>query len=80
MADAPWVPLLYLDLYEMKSKRVGGFAIHPVWLYTLRGDRRMSTVFGSVYRRRKCGVADQRTRRNNVISAAMLSADAATWR
>ena len=36
MADAPWVPLLYLDLYEMKSKRVGGFAIHPVWLYTLR--------------------------------------------
>lgn len=36
MADAPWVPILYLDLYEMKSKRVGGFAIHPVWLYTLR--------------------------------------------
>jgi ABC-type transport system substrate-binding protein len=36
MADAPWVPIFYLDLYEMKSKRVGGFAIHPVWLYTLR--------------------------------------------
>jgi ABC-type transport system substrate-binding protein len=36
MADAPWVPLFYEDLYEMKSKRVGGFAIHPVWLYTLR--------------------------------------------
>jgi ABC-type transport system substrate-binding protein len=36
MADAPWVPLFYQDLYEMKSKRVGGFAIHPVWLYTLR--------------------------------------------
>jgi len=36
MADAPWVPAFYQDLYEMKSKRVGGFAIHPVWLYTLR--------------------------------------------
>jgi oligopeptide transport system substrate-binding protein len=36
MADAPWVPVFYQDLYEMKSKRVGGFAIHPVWLYTLR--------------------------------------------
>ena len=36
MADAPWVPLFYQDLYELKSKRVGGFEIHPVWLYTLR--------------------------------------------
>ncbi len=36
LADAPWVPIFYLDLYEMKSKRVGGFAIHPVWLYSLR--------------------------------------------
>lgn len=36
MADVPWVPLFYEGLYEMKSKRVGGFEIHPVWLYTLR--------------------------------------------
>jgi oligopeptide transport system substrate-binding protein len=36
MADAPWVPLFYQDWYALKSKRVGGFEIHPVWLYSLR--------------------------------------------
>jgi oligopeptide transport system substrate-binding protein len=36
MADAPWVPLYYQDWYTLTSKRVGGFEIHPVWLYSLR--------------------------------------------
>jgi oligopeptide transport system substrate-binding protein len=36
MADQPWVPLFYEGRWELKSKRVGGFEIHPVWLYTLR--------------------------------------------
>lgn len=36
MADAPWVPLYHLDWYTLVSKRVGGFGIHPVWLYSIR--------------------------------------------
>ena len=36
MADAPWVPLYHQDWYTMTSKRVGGFQIHPVWLYSIR--------------------------------------------
>jgi ABC-type transport system substrate-binding protein len=31
-----WVPIFHESLYELKSKRVGGFDIHPVWLYSLR--------------------------------------------
>ena len=33
MADAPWVPIRHQEWYTLISKRVGGFAIHPVWLY-----------------------------------------------
>jgi len=36
MADAPWVPLIHEDWVTLESKRVGGFVIHPVWLYSLR--------------------------------------------
>jgi peptide/nickel transport system substrate-binding protein/oligopeptide transport system substrate-binding protein len=36
MADAPWVPLYHQDWYTLVSKRVGGFEIHPVWLYSIR--------------------------------------------
>lgn len=36
MADAPWVPLINEDWVTLESKRVGGFVIHPVWLYSLR--------------------------------------------
>jgi peptide/nickel transport system substrate-binding protein/oligopeptide transport system substrate-binding protein len=36
MADAPWVPLYHQDWYTLVSKRVGGFQIHPVWLYSIR--------------------------------------------
>jgi oligopeptide transport system substrate-binding protein len=36
MADAPWVPVYNQDWYTLVSKRVGGFEIHPVWLYSLR--------------------------------------------
>jgi ABC-type transport system substrate-binding protein len=32
MADLPWVPLYYLIRYNITTERVGGFAIHPVWL------------------------------------------------
>jgi hypothetical protein len=41
---------------------------------------RIPTVFGSACRGRKCGFADQRIRLNKIMAAAMLSADAATWR
>ena len=36
MADAPWVPIYHQDWYTLVSKKVGGFEIHPVWLYSLR--------------------------------------------
>ena len=36
MADAPTVPLFTQDWYTLVGKRVGGFVIHPVWLYSLR--------------------------------------------
>jgi len=36
MADAPWVPIYHQDWYTLVGKRVGGFEIHPVWLYSLR--------------------------------------------
>jgi ABC-type transport system substrate-binding protein len=36
MADAPWAPFRHQDYYTMTSKRVGGFLIHPTWLYDLR--------------------------------------------
>jgi oligopeptide transport system substrate-binding protein len=36
MADAPWVPIFHQDWYTLVSKKVGGFEIHPVWLYSLR--------------------------------------------
>jgi oligopeptide transport system substrate-binding protein len=37
MADAPWVPLYFLEQFNITSKRVGGFAIHPVWIIDVRG-------------------------------------------
>jgi peptide/nickel transport system substrate-binding protein/oligopeptide transport system substrate-binding protein len=36
MAAAPWVPLMHQEWVTLESKRVGGFVIHPVWLYSLR--------------------------------------------
>ena len=36
LADAPAVPLISEDWYTIVTKRVGGFVIHPVWLYSLR--------------------------------------------
>ncbi|HTC86457.1 MAG TPA: ABC transporter substrate-binding protein [Candidatus Acidoferrum sp.] len=36
MADAPWVPIRHQVWFTLESKRVGGFAIHPVWQYDLR--------------------------------------------
>ncbi|MDP9249912.1 MAG: ABC transporter substrate-binding protein [Chloroflexota bacterium] len=36
MADAPLVPIFYLERYNITSKRAGGFAIHPVWLIDVR--------------------------------------------
>jgi ABC-type transport system substrate-binding protein len=37
MADVPWVPIYNLDRYHITSERVGGFAIHPVWIVDPRG-------------------------------------------
>lgn len=37
MADAPWVPLFSPVRYHITSERVGGMAIHPVWLIDVRG-------------------------------------------
>ena len=36
MADAPWVPVRHQEWFTLIGKRVGGFAIHPVWQYDLR--------------------------------------------
>ncbi len=36
MTDAPWVPLYFQEHYTLVGKRVGGFTIHPVYLYSLR--------------------------------------------
>ncbi|MEP6638357.1 MAG: ABC transporter substrate-binding protein, partial [Chloroflexota bacterium] len=36
MADAPWAPFRHQEWYTLVSKRVGGFAIHPVWQYDVR--------------------------------------------
>jgi hypothetical protein len=36
MDDAPIVPIFYLERFNIVSKRVGGFAIHPVWLIDVR--------------------------------------------
>lgn len=36
MADAPTVPTINETWVTLESKRVGGFVIHPVWLYSLR--------------------------------------------
>jgi oligopeptide transport system substrate-binding protein len=36
MADAPIVPIFYLERFNIVSKRVGGFALHPVWLIDVR--------------------------------------------
>jgi ABC-type transport system substrate-binding protein len=36
MDDAPIVPLFYLERFHITSKRVGGMAIHPVWLIDVR--------------------------------------------
>jgi peptide/nickel transport system substrate-binding protein/oligopeptide transport system substrate-binding protein len=36
MADAPWAPFRHQEWYTLISKRVGGFAIHPVWQYDPR--------------------------------------------
>jgi oligopeptide transport system substrate-binding protein len=36
MADAPWAPFRTQEWYTLTSKRVGGFAIHPVWQYDVR--------------------------------------------
>jgi peptide/nickel transport system substrate-binding protein len=35
MAEAPWVPLVHLSQYTLISKRVGDFAMHPVWLFDI---------------------------------------------
>ena len=35
MADAPWAPFRHQEWYTLISKRVGGFGLHPVWLYDL---------------------------------------------
>jgi len=36
MADAPWAPFRHQEWYTLVGKRVGGFAIHPVWQYDVR--------------------------------------------
>jgi len=36
MADAPWAPFRHQEWYTLVGKRVGGFAIHPVWQYNVR--------------------------------------------
>jgi len=36
MADAPWAPFRHQEWYTLIGKRVGGFAIHPVWQYDVR--------------------------------------------
>jgi ABC-type transport system substrate-binding protein len=36
MADAPWAPFRHQEWYTLTSKRVGGFSLHPVWLYDVR--------------------------------------------
>jgi ABC-type transport system substrate-binding protein len=36
MDDAPIVPIFYLERFNIVSKRVAGFAIHPVWLIDVR--------------------------------------------
>ena len=35
MADAPWAPFRHQEYYTLVGKRVGGFLLHPVWLYNL---------------------------------------------
>ena len=37
MADAPWAPFRHQEWYTLVGKRVGGFSLHPVWLYDLGG-------------------------------------------
>ena len=32
----PWAPFRHQEWYTLVSKRVGGFAIHPVWQYDVR--------------------------------------------
>ena len=36
MAAAPWAPFRHQEWYTLVGKRVGGFAIHPVWQYDVR--------------------------------------------
>lgn len=36
MADAPWVPLFSPERYHITTKRVGGMAVHPVWIIDVR--------------------------------------------
>jgi len=36
MADAPWAPFRHQEWYTLVGKRVGGYAIHPVWQYNVR--------------------------------------------
>ena len=37
MADAPWAPFRHQEFVTIASKRVGGFAIDPQWLFNLKG-------------------------------------------
>ena len=36
MADAPWAPFRHQEFVTITSKRVGGFAIDPQWLFNLK--------------------------------------------